>query len=228
MEKDTVKLVRLSHLTLRKPVDNDEASLTWAVRMGFPRITVYTSSKITGEDGKVDYGKVITAPFDYVNFKLFIDYLKELVDGESDNKYILECFNVKFVNNVRTDDVRIQARVTIGKDKNGILYIAAVEDDKVKIRFDFLPNNKWYKYYDKDGKEIKDNAKLSKLYTKNYICLLETAIMKEFTIDVKDEVQLPPPPSHQPTVSKEEPKKDSSSSNIEVSDGLDELEKLLA
>lgn len=192
--KDKVKLVRLAPLSLRKYIGEEEgeALLQWSVRMGYPRITVYTDNNIS-KDGKMDFNKVITAPFDYTNLKLFLEYFKEIIDGEDDNKYTLECYNVKFKDGVKTNDTFLQAKVTVGKDKNGIIYLAVIEEEKRKIKFEVLPNPKWYKYYDKEGKEITDLRKLSSLYAKGYVCLVETAIQKEFNIDVKSEVMIDAP-----------------------------------
>lgn len=216
--KNKVKLVRFGPLSIRKNVDNDEMALQWSVRMGFPRITVYTTNKAT-EKGKMDFSKVIIAPFDYINLKLFLSYFKDIVVSDDEKSYSVECFNVTFKDGIKTNETRLQAKVVVGKDKDGVIYLAAIEEGKPKIKFELLPNTKWFRYYDKDNNEITDKRVLSKKYAEAYLCLLETTLNKEFNLDVKAEVMLDPPNSR--------PKAETKPAEVSVPELGDDLAGLL-
>lgn len=190
--KNKVKLVRFGPLSLRKNVENDEMALQWSVRMGFPRITVYTTNKVS-ENGKMDFGKIIIAPFDYVNLKVFLSYFRDTIKADGEISYSVDCYNVAFKDGVKTGEIKLQAKVVVGKDKDGVIYLAAIEEGKPKIKFELLPNTKWFRYYDKDNVEITDKKTLSFKYSEAYLCLLETTFNKEFNLDVKSEVMLDPP-----------------------------------
>ncbi|EPU3828977.1 hypothetical protein ACVWU4_000958 [Campylobacter coli] len=174
--EDKVKYVRFSLLNLRKPYEDrdDYALLTWGIRKGFPRITVWTNNK--RPDGvKVDMGTVITAPFDYVSFTMFRHYFKNIINNvEPDvKKYTIECFNVKFVDNKKTDEIYIQARVTVGRDKNNVIYLAVVSEGKPKIKFDLLPNPTWFKFYAGEKNLLEDKGRLSTEYALAYLEVMD-------------------------------------------------------
>lgn len=221
-----VKLVRFAPLSLRKSVDDRDVALQWSIRMGYPRITIYTDTSVVNQDGKMDFSKIIIAPFDYVNLKVFLEYFKKVINGENDNSYSVNCYNVKFKDGVKTNETYLQAKVVVGKDKEGIIYLAAIEEGKPKIKFELLPNTKWFRYFNKDDIEIDDKGTLSKLYSTSYVCLLETIIQKEFNIDVKEEVMLDPP-----SFSNVKPKEEEKVTVVPVGeakqDGLAALDALL-
>lgn len=193
---EKVKYVRFSLLNLRKPYEDkdDYALLTWGIRKGFPRITVWTNNK-RPEGVKVDMNTVITAPFDYVSFTMFRHYFKNIINNvEPDvKKYTIECFNVKFVDNKRTNDVYIQARVTIGRDKDNVIYIGVIADEKPKIKFDLMPNPKWFKFYAGDKNLLEDKARLSTEYAKAYLEVMDKLYENVMVEDMTDISLLEPP-----------------------------------
>ena len=174
--EDKVKYVRFSLLNLRKPYEDrdDYALLTWGIRKGFPRITVWTNNK-RPEGVKVDMATVITAPFDYVSFTMFRHYFKNIINNVEPEvkKYTIECFNVKFVDNKKTDEIYIQARVTVGRDKNNVIYLAVVSEGKPKIKFDLLPNPTWFKFYAGEKNLLEDKGRLSTEYALAYLEVMD-------------------------------------------------------
>lgn len=187
--KPAVKIVRFTPLSLRKEYDDeskDFGMLTWSIRMGYPRITVFTSNN-TKTDGKFDYDKMITAPFDYVTMGILLKRFQEVVASKEEVKFTVECYNPKFVNRVKTDEIALQAKVTIGKDADGVVFIAAIEDNKRKVRFDLLPSMIWHKYYDKNGDQITDRRLLSEMYAFSYLKLLNSLLDAEAAKDMLSE-----------------------------------------
>ena len=202
IKNDKVKYVKFTSLRLTKPVsDDDWASLNWAIRLGYPRIVVYTTNKFV-ENKKLDPKSVIIAPFSYEALFTLISCLEELINSNirmerikseiSDHSkyapppdsYTIECWN-KF------DDKKVlQCKITVGRDDEGIFYIGVRAPEKPKIRFDILPNSTWHKYCGKDGEEITDKTRLSLLYAKAYVKVLTELMSSELIIDNKEELML--------------------------------------
>lgn len=214
-DKNKVKLVKFPTLTLRKEIEGEgAASLTWAIRAGYPRITVYTSGTIKNPDGTTDYTKIITAPFDYLNANILLTMLEDLVNTKEPTKKSVDCFNAKYEDNVKTNEVIVQAKVTIGKDDNGVNYIAVTEEGKRKIKFELLPSSKWFKYYLPNGAELTDPRLSSYYFTKAYVQLVKHFVLAEVTTEATPVLLNPPRKGKKPKVEEHTPP---------VTDGLDEF-----
>lgn len=195
VKEDKIKIVRYASLSLRKwiPDEKDSATLVWSTRGLYPRITVYTSNNNAFVNSKPNYDYIITAPFDIITLQMFIKQLKNILKEPENTKYAIDCLNTKVENGVRTNEKYVQAKVHIGKDDNGVIYIAATEDNKKKIKFTLLPNMEFFKFYDKAGQLIKDNKILSALYTEAYIKSIETLLVTETLLLSKKEVDVDKP-----------------------------------
>lgn len=171
-EKKEVKRIQLLRLSLRKPLPNDDYSvLSWGVRDGYPRIQVFTSKNIKKEDGTTDYDKLVIAPFTYPILFTFIDSLEKLVTENSDRVSQIVCYNNKFVDNKRTEEIEEQAAVRLVRSQEGVINIGVKTKDKY-IYFPLFPDIKWHKFYNKDGEEITDKKTLSNIFTSAYVSLL--------------------------------------------------------
>lgn len=147
---DTIRKVSLTALTMSKDLSEDKyAQLLFSIRAGYPRITVYTEKNKKRQDNDTfDYNKIINAPLDYLTAAKLYSYAMDVIDnGDNGTNRQIVCYNVKYVDGVRTNEVYIQATIEIGKDKDGIIYLAVLADGKPKIKFDILPrdNGKWHK-----------------------------------------------------------------------------------
>lgn len=166
-----VKFIQFAALNIQKDIMNDEkkdkAQLQWSSRMGYPRITIFTTDKMQDENGKFDYNKMIKAPFDFVTIDIFMQRFKTVLESKEEVKFVIDCFNNKFVNNERTNELELVAKVTIGRDSEGVVYLAVTEDNKKKIKFELMPS-KYFKIYDKDNDPITDKRILSNLYARAY------------------------------------------------------------
>lgn len=168
---DKVRIVRYLPLNIRKniPDTKDVAMLQWSMRGIYPRITVYTSTNNAFKDKKLDYNFIITAPFDIITLEMLIIKLEELLEANNNTRYVIDCLNNKIENGERKDELITQAKVVVGKDDQGLMYISVLEEGKKKIKFELLANMKYFKYYNSNNELIKDTAELSKLYVKSYI-----------------------------------------------------------
>ena len=194
-QEEKVKIVRYASLNLKKWMqeEKDSATLTWSTRGIYPRITVFTSSNNSFVNNKPNYDFIITAPFDVVTLQMFVNQLKKVCKDPNNTRYTIDCLNTKVENGVRTNEKYVQAKVHIGKDDNGVIYIAATEENKKKIKFTLLPNMGFFTFYDKDGTIIKDESKLSLLYTEAYIKSIETLLINDTLFLSKKEVDIDKP-----------------------------------
>lgn len=184
------KLVKFTPLSLTKELEEDSATLQWSIRKGYPRITVFTSNTIKEKDGTVNYGKIITAPFDYVTMTMFLNYFQDVIFSKEETRQVVNCYNVKYKDGEKTEEIYLQAKAVVGKDKDGIIYITAIEEEKKQVKFYLLPNTKWHKIYDKDNNEISNVKEQSFVYAKAYLQLLRKLIEDEFMKDAKSEILL--------------------------------------
>jgi hypothetical protein len=215
VDKD-VKWVRLNPLSLRKEYEDNEGNkdhgmLSWGIRAGYPRINVYTSNAKKADDAKFDFNTFITAPFDYVTFGILLQRLNEVIESKTQVNYDIDCFNIKFEKGVKTNDIYLQAKVHVGRDEEGVVYIAAVEEGKRKLKFYLLPSDKFFKFYDKDRNVIEDKHTLSSLYAKSYVKLLTRIMEKE---SYKDMVKENMAQSPQKTTLKQQYKQNTPANNV--------------
>jgi len=188
---DTVKFVKFNTLSLRKTFDTETgeyALFSWGIRAGYPRIIVYTSNMPWDKrdaSKKFDYNTMITAPFDHITLGIMLDKLRKIIRGDKDSKESVDCYNAKFENGVKTNQVVVQARFTIGKDKDGVIYLAATTDGKRKVKFELAPSDTWFKFYDKNNDQVTDKGILSMLYADSYLNkltkLMDAEMVKDFT-----------------------------------------------
>lgn len=181
-----VKLARFAALSLSKLVNeekNDRAQLVWSIRGVYPRITVFTSSLPSDKPG-FDYDKMLTAPFDYITLQMLFEKMREVIKHDGEISVATECYNSEFVKGVKTGNIAIQSKVVVGKDKNGIIYIMLVVTDKPKIKFNLLPDSRWYKHFDSLGNEITDKAVISKMYATAYVTTLDKLFTSQIANDL--------------------------------------------
>jgi len=170
--ENEVKFYRYKFLKLYKADNNKNlASLTWGVRMGYPRVTVFTSN----DESISIYDRMITAPFDSETFMMFVNMLKSVTTLKRGEKLKMDCLNYKYRDGAKTNEIYTQATVIIGKDEDGVNYIAVIEEKKKKVKFEFLPG-KFHRFYNSDGTENTDKSLLSDSFTLAYADILDKAI----------------------------------------------------
>jgi hypothetical protein len=223
-QKPAVKFIKLTPLSLRKDYkDNNDKDdyglLAWSIRAGYPRINVYTSNSNKQPNAKFNYDTFITAPFDYVTFGILMDRIEKVIASKDEIKYTIDCNNIKFENGVKTNTIYLQAKVHVGRDKEGVIFIAAIEEGKRKLKFYLMPSDKWFVFYDDLNNIITDKRILSTLYAKSYLDLLKSIMSKEaYTDMVKQNTPVPVATARQTT-----PPSTSNASNIDFTSSIEEL-----
>jgi len=170
MAADNIKMVSLSSLTINKSLDEAKyAQLTWSIRSGYPRLVVFTDKSKVRDNKEFDYNSMIIAPFDYTTMETLFNIADEIISGEKGINKQIACYNTKFVDGARTNEVVLQATVEVGQDDNGVIYMGVLSDGKKKVRFDIKPKDdgKWHKYYIK-GDLVTDQGVISRIYAKAY------------------------------------------------------------
>jgi len=162
----------LKHTYTEEDGSSDTAKLTWSKRNGYPRITVWLSSKNNGE--KLDYGKIIIAPFDIITAHNILSRLNEVMLSKEDKVYKIGAYNNIYVDNERTDEIKLVATIEVGKHR-GVMYFKVIESGKKVVKFEILPSA-YTKYYDKQGDLITDRGILSAIQTRAYINRLSLAL----------------------------------------------------
>jgi len=183
MKENTVSMVRFTPINLRSNYDDTFASLVWAVRMGYPRVTVFLDNDKFG--AKTDYSKQIKATFDQLRLNVFLTSFGKIIDGENDKEIGVKCYNNVYSQGVRTDNIELQATVFAGKDKDGVIYMKVVESGKREVKFELMMSGKYIKLVKPDGQDLEDKAKLSKMYATEYLRALRLLLDDEFKKQVK-------------------------------------------
>lgn len=166
--EDQVKIVPFVPLALYADGEGDEyASMTVSIRMGYPRLTVYTDNN---RKTKIPFSHdhLIIAPMDGIVVNMFIDMLSKIIKSDKEQKSAIKCFNVKYVDNKKTDEVILQATIIMGRDKDGVVYLGAVAEGKKKVKFKLLPRSKWHKFVNEQGEEVTDKRTLSTMFAMAY------------------------------------------------------------
>lgn len=189
-----VRMIKFAPVNLRANYDETFATLSWAVRMGYPRVTVYLDNDKF--DKKVDYSKIINAPFDFVKLEAFLLMVDKLIDSNDvDKEYAIKCSNNAYEGGERTNKIVLQATLFVGKDKDGVIYMKLVEQGKREVKFNLDMSGRYIALVGSDGQDIEDRKALSKLHAKAYFKTLRTLLKAELTKSGSKLVTLAPPKS---------------------------------
>lgn len=181
-----VKRAKFIPLALRTDYEGEEdwATLSWTLRMGYPRCEVYTSNKRREPGVPMDYNTSLTASLDILSLTTFIDKAVKVVEeGKPGAQIGINCYTVKYENNVKTNDVILQSKLVFGKDDAGICYLAVLAEGKRKVKFSILPNAKFVKFVKEDGQLEIDVVKMSKEHAITYLSFLKTLLKTEGITD---------------------------------------------
>lgn len=95
-----------------------------------------------------DFGR-ITAALDSFTFFGLLDLIDKVSKGASDTKYVLNNQST-YINGQKVDQPQVATRVVVGKDKEGITYLAVTAKDRPMIKFNLMPSE-WHFLNGPDG-----------------------------------------------------------------------------
>lgn len=166
-------MVRMEQLTMLVPNEWGRYTiLGWAMFKGMPRATVY----INGADKTVKgRPNTIVATFNFNSFNLLIGSMHKIIDAEPSTKFTIECYNVVWENGQRTDKVDIQSKITVGKNKDGIIYLGFrdADDKKPPVLVKMMAANKWHKIFI-NGQDVSGTGEASAIFMKSYVSQIES------------------------------------------------------
>lgn len=124
----------------------------------------------TNVEGDKSYGRIISQ-LDTPTFFAFLKCLKDTIDGPDDSKTVIKNLAARFINGKRSEPMP-DTTIIVGKDKEGIVFIALTswEKDRPIIKFPFRPTN-LHSFLNGDGTPV-TAGKLSQIYADAYVNIL--------------------------------------------------------
>jgi hypothetical protein len=129
-------------------IENKRARLVLSYRDSNPRITVYTGA--AGREG------VISWPCDLPHFVTILNLLKDIANGPNGDKKVIDSLTVKYENDKPTNEKMLVSKLVIGKNNDGICYLALIDENKPKIAFEIKPSQ-YHVFRDGNGELIPSN-----------------------------------------------------------------------
>jgi hypothetical protein len=136
-------------------VENRRARLVLSYRDSNPRFTVYTGA--AGKEG------VISWPCDLPHFVTILNMLKDIANGPNGDKKVIDSLTVKYENDKPTNEKMLVSKLVIGKNNEGVCYMALIDENKPKIAFEIKPSQ-YHIFRDSNGEMIPISA-VSRLMT---------------------------------------------------------------
>lgn len=177
--------VTFSSLTINKVLDEEKyAQLQFSSRAGYPRLVVFTDKDRQRSEKPFDRNSMVVAPFDYTSMASLFDMADLVIAGDNGKARQIGCYNTKWVNGERTNEVTLVATVEIGKTEEGVIYMGVLAEGKKKVKFDLEPkdNSRWHKYY-VNGELVADKGAKSKIFAKAYFDQARRLINHQMIID---------------------------------------------
>lgn len=152
-------------------------SLTWNTSAKGFVIQVYTNVDSDHNGGQ------IKAILDIPTFFAFTGMLEKAIESQGTFMQAIECKDYTWINRKRSDTPVKQAKLVVGKDDAGMVYIAVTSDKTSKVVFRFkVPF--LYDIKTADG-EMLPEAEGSKMYAKAYLKALSAFVPELMRIEYK-------------------------------------------
>lgn len=151
------------------------SKLSWGFNKNNPRITVYTGDP-ADESSRTNNGR-IQGELDTPHLYATTQFIREAIKAEPGHKAFVECWNFIFPGGQRSKEPVNTAKLIIGKDKEGVVYLSLIDPlhkDRPVIKFDLVPGagNKWIRFIRGDGTEY-TRADASLVFAEGYAKMLE-------------------------------------------------------
>ena len=149
---------------------NRAPTLGFGINKNNPEIVVRTNV-----EGDKDYGR-ITAKLSTADFFAIFAALEDAIPGPANTKQTITLAASRFMNGKPSDSPMVDSKVIIGKDKDGILFIAVTswEKDRPIIKFPFRPSNDKRNattWVDNEGQAL-SAERLSMAYARGWLKIL--------------------------------------------------------
>ena len=149
------------------------ASMAFSVVSNNPRIDVYTNVPNDKNNGN------IRAAMDSPTFYSLLELLEKAINGPADNRYSIKNMNHTFFEGKRSEHPKLISTTTVGKDKEGRVFISLIAKDRPLIKFVFLPSM-YHSLVKMDGSDFSE-AEMSEVYARAYLNLLRNLVADVLT-----------------------------------------------
>lgn len=145
--------------------DGKKATLGWSVHNGNPRITVWTNVESDRDKGSIQ------AAMDHLSSGMLFGLIRDAIafvptEDKKEYRETMENKNVRWVNKKPDGSVTV-SKTVVGKNAEGVIYIAVVSDKHEKLKFEFLPGE-WHFLIHADGSPW-NKAELSMMFATSYV-----------------------------------------------------------
>lgn len=112
-----------------------------------------------------NYGN-IRAAMDQLTFGAFLEIFDEVLAAAPDTVYKITNKNHTFFEGKRSEEPRLISTTFIGRDKEGVMFVALVAKDRPYLKFDFIGTS-YHAIIDKDGQPM-SKAAASSLFARGW------------------------------------------------------------
>jgi len=128
--------------------EGKRSKLSWYIREGSPRITVYTNIP----SDTINRG-AISAAMNPETALIFLDLFEKGILDNNAFKYKLECFTTPWSDTGERLDKKVTSELWFGKDNTGMVWISILSDNRPKIKFEFKISD-WHRIFHADGTQF--------------------------------------------------------------------------
>jgi hypothetical protein len=145
-ERPRINELKFTLFTDAPGTEGRKSRLTFCVRDGVPRITVYTNIPDDGGKG------MITAAINVETCLAWLKQMEDIAQGPNDVKAGLRCDAPRYENNVKVGQYNA-GTLMYGKDPEGIIWISLVAESRPKIKFEVRLSD-FHAFIKGDGTEL--------------------------------------------------------------------------
>lgn len=149
--------------------DKGDREKTPSIKLSFmdgnPRFVVNTGEPVGG---------LINFPTNFDSMAETLEVMDSIIDAEPGTVIVVAAMGLKYVNDKPTDEEIIRSKLVFGKNKEGLIFFAVIEDNKPKIEFAFR-KTKWHRFYESNQVEMNESS-LTKFYARGYVHLVKNVL----------------------------------------------------
>ncbi len=174
--KSPLELDKLALYTKPASANDRTAKLVWSVVFNHPRLTLFTNKKEL-ENKENGWGRII-ARLDILVAQSIIESLRSMVDAEPGTRMVIKNINYPINEGKRSETPVHVNDVILGKDKEGLIWISVVEENKPNIKFNIIFSD-YHELFHGDGTAFTAKES-SELATKAYCNILEKMLSSSY------------------------------------------------
>lgn len=141
---------KISLWTATPGVEGKRAKLSFGIRDGNPRFTVFTNDP----SDRAQKG-VITAAMNIETLYIFLGMFEKVIKSKDEVKLKIDCYTSRWENNQRTGDRIKQSEIWFGKDAEGLVWLLLLAEGRPTIKF-IIRMSDWHNIYNPSGQQVSE------------------------------------------------------------------------